>query len=92
MITDTSLEAYISINTKYETTIRQRIPNLLAESPVPLNNREIGRLLKLPINTITGRTNGLLNDGILIRAGKVRDRETGRLAYVLKLVEESKDE
>ena len=43
-ITDTSLEAYISLNTKYETTIRQRILNLLAESPVPLNNREIGRL------------------------------------------------
>jgi DNA-binding Lrp family transcriptional regulator len=87
-ITDTSLEAYISIDTKYDATIKKRIINLLAESPVPLNNREIGKLLRLPINTITGRTNGLLNDGILIRAGKVRDRETGRLAYVLTIAEE----
>ena len=90
MITDTSLEAYISLSTKYETTIRQRILNLLAESPVPLNNREIGKLLRLPINTITGRTNGLLNEEKppIVRAGKVRDRETGRLAYVLTIAEE----
>jgi len=89
-ITDTSLEAYISIDTKYDATIKQRIINLLAESPVPLNNREIGKLLRLPINTITGRTNGLLNEEKppIVRAGKVRDRETGRLAYVLTIAEE----
>lgn len=85
MITDTSLDAYFTLETKYETTIKQRIIDLLTESPVPLNNREIGKLLRLPINTITGRTNALLNEEIppIVRAGKARDEETGRLAYVL---------
>lgn len=85
MITDTSLDAFVSIETRYNATIRRRILNLLAESPEPLNNHKIGKLLRLPINTITGRTNELLNEGLVIRAWKARDEETGRLAYKLAL-------
>lgn len=89
MITDTSLDAYFSIETKYEVTIRRRIMDLLSESPAPLNNREIGKLLKLPINTVTGRINEMLNEGLVVRTGKARDEETGRLAYELALAEGS---
>lgn len=85
-VADTSVEAYRSLADDEKITVRAKIYALLEElHPAPLNNREISKILRLPINSVTGRVNEMMEEGIVIRVGKSRDSVTGRMAYCLTI-------
>jgi hypothetical protein len=77
---DTSLMAYSTIY-PFLGERQSQIVDALHGYGFPMNNAMLSKMLSLPINQITGRTNELVKKGIVEDIGKHRCPISGRATY-----------
>jgi Mn-dependent DtxR family transcriptional regulator len=83
MIQQTSIQSYQQTLQEPKTdTIRNTIYRLV-NTHQNLSRNDIQRITKLPINTITGRVNELIEMGYITAAGTKKDRLTNRNVQIL---------
>jgi DNA-binding MarR family transcriptional regulator len=76
-------ESYHAISDLAE---RQEQVYLAIEQYQPVTNRQLSNLLRLPINSITGRVKELRDMGFVCIAGKVEDKVTNRTVCLWRVV------
>lgn len=84
MIIDNSYIAYISI--LEELNQREKQVYSVIDHCGPVTNKQIAAQLQLEINQITGRTNALCKKGVVVKAGNVLCKETGRPQSIWEVV------
>ena len=83
MVRDTSIEAYNHIKQSGQMNkMEQKVYDFLSIHPRGLTNMEISLRLKMPINAVTGRMNGLVKKGFVKINGKRQNPVSGRLNHV----------
>lgn len=78
-IRQTSLKAYSEIDESIG-NMQLKVLNCIRKYP-RISNKDIGRIINMPINSVTPRTNELVKGGKVCEAGKERG-VNGRLAIV----------
>lgn len=80
MITDTSLDAYMSLDPMDISRSQAACLALIKKYPF-ISNRDIAKLLGWDINRVTPRTKELMDGGEIQRGGKKVDVLTNRAVY-----------
>lgn len=85
-VQQTSLFSYRKLKDAGKLSYRQvQVKELLEDTRVPLNNRQISEMLQLPINTITPRVKELRVLGIIEKAGIRTDAISNRAVLYWKI-------
>jgi CRP-like cAMP-binding protein len=80
VIQQTSLMAYLENLSKMQQREKQVYEVIRLAANIGITNNEISHYLNLPINCITGRTNGLYKKGLVKMKEKREDLYTGNLS------------
>jgi ATP/maltotriose-dependent transcriptional regulator MalT len=81
MIQQTSLMAYDEIRPSLQKR-EMEVLEVIKKAKIGITNNEISHYLSLPINCITGRTNGLVKKGKVKNGGKRFDFFTKKLCII----------
>jgi hypothetical protein len=86
-VRDTSLSIFQSQVLPTLTKRQREVYETLAKYPEGLTNAEIGHVMRLPINCITGRTGELRKKNLVEDAGVRQCRVTRENAHVQRLIQ-----
>lgn len=84
-VSQTSLEAYHSLDAGELAATQAEIYYAISRNPY-MSNRDLAKMLGREINTVTPRTNELLQMGYIERGDRKLDEVTGRYAYTYRIV------